>query len=188
MVVLAALGVMEILKGAFLAVVLLLFLSILSPQEAYRSIDWSVVVLIASLIPVGEAMIETGTAGYIADQILIAVSFFEGSDLAPHVGVALIYLVTCVLTQVVSNAATAVLMPPVALSLAAALGVDARPFLMATCFAASSAFLTPMGYQTNLMVYAPGNYRFLDYTRFGGPLSLVFWVMATLFIPRFWPF
>ena len=188
MVLLAAVGTMEILKGAFLAVVLLLFLAILSPQETYRSIDWSVVVLIASLIPVGEAMIETGTAGYIADQILIVVSFFEGSDIAPYVGVALIYLVTCGLTQVVSNAATAVLMPPVALSLAAALGVDARPFLMATCFAASSAFLTPMGYQTNLMVYAPGNYRFLDFTRFGGPLSLLFWVMATLLIPRFWPF
>lgn len=188
MVALAALGVMEIPKGAFLAVVLLLFLSILSPQEAYRSIDWSVVVLIASLIPVGEAMIETGTAGYLADQILFVVSFFEGSDLAPYVGVALIYLVTCLLTQVVSNAATAVLMPPVALSLAAALGVDPRPFLMATCFAASSAFLTPMGYQTNLMVYAPGNYHFLDYTRFGGPLSLLFWAMATVFIPRFWPF
>ena len=188
MVVLAALGIMEILKGAFLAVMLLLLLSILSPQESYRSIDWSVLVLIASLIPVGEAMIGTGTAGYLADQILIVVSLFKESALAPYVGVALIYLVACLLTQVVSNAATGVLMPPVALSLAAALGVDARPFLMATCFAASSAFLTPMGYQTNLMVYAPGNYRFLDYTRFGGPLSLLFWAMATVFIPRFWPF
>ena len=188
MVLLAAVGLMEILKGAFLAVVLLLILSILSPQEAYRSVDWSVVVLIASLVPVGQAMIETGTAGFLADQILLVVSAFKGTGMAPYVGVALIYLVTCLLTQVVSNAATAVLMPPVALSLAAALGVDARPFLMATCFAASSAFLTPMGYQTNLMVYAPGNYRFLDYTRFGGPLSLLFWVMATLLIPRFWPF
>jgi di/tricarboxylate transporter len=100
---------------------------------------------------------------------------------------SLLYLCTSLLTQMVSNAAAAIVVTPIALSLAQALGVDARPYLVAVCFAASAEFMTPMGYQTNMMVYAPGGYRFLDYTRFGAPLNATFWILATLLIPRFWP-
>lgn len=188
MILMATFGVMDILKGALLSVIILLLLGVLRPQESYRSVDWSVLVLIASLVPVGEALVETGTTKFLATQMLVLVSKFQDSLLGPYLGLALIYLVTTLMTQMVSNTATAVLMPPVALTLAASLGVDARPFLMGTCFAASAAFLTPMGYQTNLMVYAPGNYRFLDYTRFGTPLTFLFWVVGTLLIPFFWPF
>ncbi len=187
-VLLAALGWTDILTGALLAVALLFVLRNLSPREAYRSVDWSVILLIAGLIPVGTALVETGTASFLADQILGLVSLLQNRDLAPYLALSLVYLVTSLLTQVISNAATAVLMPPVALSLASALDVDPRPFLMATCFGASAAFATPMGYQTNLMVYAPGKYRFLDYVRFGGPLNLVFWLVASVLIPWIWPF
>ena len=88
----------------------------------------------------------------------------------------------------VSNTAAALVVAPVGLSLAAQLGVDARPFLIAVCFAASAEFMTPMGYQTNMMVYAPGGYRFLDYTRFGAPLNLAFWIVASVAIPWMWSF
>jgi di/tricarboxylate transporter len=101
---------------------------------------------------------------------------------------SLIYLTTAVLTQLVSNSAAVIIVTPIALSLAPALGVDWKPFVFAVAFAGSAAFMTPMGYQTNLMVYAAGEYRFLDYVRFGAPLNLLFWLLATLLIPFFWPF
>jgi di/tricarboxylate transporter len=101
---------------------------------------------------------------------------------------AVLYLLTAVLTEFMSNSATAVLMSPVALSTAAALGVDAKPLLMAVCFAASANFATPVGYQTNMMVYHPGGYRYTDFIRVGVPLDLLFWGLAVYFIPRFWSF
>jgi di/tricarboxylate transporter len=101
---------------------------------------------------------------------------------------ALVYLVTSLLTQLASNNAAAIVVAPIALSLGPSLGVDSRPFVIAVCFAASAAFMTPMGYQTNLMVYAAGEYRFLDYVRFGLPLGILTWLLATLLIPVLWPF
>ena len=101
---------------------------------------------------------------------------------------SLIYLATSLLTQMISNNAAAIIVAPIALSVGDSLGVDSRPFVVAVCFAASAEFMTPMGYQTNLMVYGPGGYRFLDYVRFGAPLNLLFWLLASLLIPRIWPF
>ena len=186
-VISASFGWLDIEVAAVLAVIVLLLAGSVTPQHAYRAINWSVLFLIAAFVPVGLAILNTGTAAFLADSLL-AVRGFVSPDAAPYVVLSLIYLATSVLTQMVSNNAAAIIIAPVALSVAAALGVDSRPFIVAVCFAASAEFMTPMGYQTNLMVYGPGGYRFLDYVRFGAPLNILFWVLATLLIPRLWSF
>ena len=186
-VISAALGVTDIASSALIGAVALLLFRVLTPAEAYRSVDWSVVFLIAAFVPVGHAFTETGTADYLAAGI-ISVSGFASTNIAPHVVLALLYLLTSILTQLISNNAAAIIAAPIAISLSAALGVNWQPFIFAVCFAGSAAFMTPMGYQTNLMVYAAGEYRFLDYTKFGAPLNLVFWLLATFLIPVIWPF
>jgi di/tricarboxylate transporter len=186
-VALAAFGVMDIAAATLISSVVLLLFGVLTPVEAYRSVDWSVVFLIAAFVPLGHAVTSTGTAGFLAHNLLAA-SSWAPSDLAPYVVLSLIYLTTAVLTQLVSNSAAVIIATPIALSLASELGVDWQPLVFAVAFAGSAAFMTPMGYQTNLMVYAAGEYRFLDYVRFGAPLNLLFWLLSTFLIPVFWPF
>ena len=101
---------------------------------------------------------------------------------------AMIYLISMILTEVSSNAATAIIMTPIAISASTNLGLDPRPFVFAICFAASASFITPIGYQTNLMVYGPGGYKFSDYVKVGLPLSMLLWIVATIVIPILWPF
>ena len=185
-VVAAALGLLEIAAAALLGVVALLVSRVLAPREVYDSIDWGVILLIAALVPVGHAMTRTGAAALLAKGVIAGAEYLPLDT--PYAVLALLYLCTSLLTQMISNAAAALVVAPIAISLAAGLGVEPRPFLVAVAFAASAEFMTPMGYQTNLMVYAPGGYRFLDYTRFGAPLNLLFWLLATLLIPRFWAF
>lgn len=185
-VLLAALGVMEIAAGTLLGVVALLAFRAVSTREAYDAVHWQVVFLIAAFVPVGQAAITTGTADFIAVWLVQAAELLPVAK--PYALLSMLYLATSLLTQMVSNTAAAIILAPVALSVGANLGVDPRAFLMAVCFAASAEFMTPMGYQTNLMVYAPGGYRFLDYTRFGVPLNLAFWLTASLLIPLVWPF
>ncbi len=186
-ILLAALGIMKISAGVLVGSVVLLLAGAIKPGDAYRAIDWSVIFLIAAFVPVGHAFVSTGTADFVARGIL-AVSSWASPDLAPYVALAAMYLATSTLTQMVSNNAAAIIVAPIALALGPSLGVDSRPLLFAVCYAASAEFMTPMGYQTNLMVYGAGGYRFLDYTRFGAPLNLLFWLLATLLIPVFWPF
>jgi di/tricarboxylate transporter len=138
-------------------------------------------------VPVGHAFQVTGTADYLARGLLVA-SEWAPADSAPYVVLAIVYLLASALTQIASNAAAAIVVAPIAITLGPSLGVDSRPFVITVCFAASAAFLTPMGYQTNLMVYAPGEYRFADFARFGAPLSVLMWVLSVLLIPVFWPF
>lgn len=184
-IILSAAGLLDITKGAVLATTLLLLIGAIKPTEAYRSVDWSVVFLIAAFVPVGRAMVETGTAQFLGERLLQLRELFPAA-LAVQVAVSLTYLTTSMLTQMISNNATAIIMVPVSLSMASAMQMDPRPLLIAVCFAASAEFMTPMGYQTNMMVYGPGSYRFLDYTRFGAPLNLTFWALATFLIPIFW--
>ena len=186
-VILAALGVADILKGAIVGCILLLALRAMRPNEAYRAVDWSVLFLIAAFVPVGTAMQTTGTAAFLAQGIL-RVQSINPDVFTPLVILSVLYLLTSLLTQTISNNATAILMAPIAIQLAIELGVDARPFLIAVTFAASAGLMTPYGYQTNLMVMGPGGYRFMDFVRFGGPLTIVFWVLASLLIPTIWSF
>ena len=177
---------MPIVKGAMIGVVLLLALKVLTPQEGYQSIHWQVIILIAALIPVGIVVQSSGTAEWIGGFISSAVRMVP-VEWQPHVLLALIYLITMILTEVSSNAATAIIMTPIALAVTQQMGLEPRAFIFAVAFAASASFITPVGYQTNLMVYGPGGYKFSDYIRVGFPLALIFWFTAIYFLPILWP-
>ena len=183
---LAALGIMPIMKGAMIGVVLLLALKVLTPQEGYQSIHWQVIVLIAALIPVGIVIQSSGTADWLAGFIS-SLARMAPVEWQPHVLLALIYLITMILTEVSSNAATAIIMTPIALAVTQQMEFEPRAFIFAVAFAASASFITPVGYQTNLMVYGPGGYKFSDYIRVGFPLALIFWITAVYFLPILWP-
>jgi len=184
---LAALGILPILTGALIGMILLLVLRVVTTNEAYHSINWQVIILIAALIPIGIVIQESGAAKLIA-SMLNYIANMASVESRPFVMLSLIYLVTIILTELASNAATAIIMTPIAISAAAQLGLDSRPFIFAVCFAASASFITPIGYQTNLMVYGPGGYKFSDYLKVGLPLALTFWLMGTFLIPVIWPF
>ena len=185
-IALAAFGFMPIVKSAMLGVVILLALKILTPQESYQSINWQVIILISALIPVGIVIQKTGTAGWIAGLISSATESVP-SDWQPRVLLALIYFITIFLTEISSNAATAIIMTPISIAVAQQMGFDPRAFVFAVAFAASASFITPVGYQTNLMVYGPGGYKFSDYIRVGFPLAFIFWIMAVFILPILWP-
>ena len=183
----AAVGLLPIIKGALLSVVILLALRIITPNEAYQSIHWQVIILIAALIPLGTVIETTGTASFIGDSIAQLVRLFSDSY-QPYILLGITYLITMILTEVSSNTATAIIMTPIVLSLAAKMGIDARPLIFGVCFAASASFSTPVGYQTNLMVYGPGGYKFSDFIKVGLPLSITLWLNAIIFIPMIWSF
>ncbi len=185
-IALAAFGLMPIVKSAMLGVVILLALKILTPQESYQSINWQVIILISALIPVGIVIQKTGTAGRIAGLISSATESVP-SEWQPRVLLALIYFITIFLTEISSNAATAIIMTPISIAVAQQMGFDPRAFVFAVAFAASASFITPVGYQTNLMVYGPGGYKFSDYIRVGFPLAFIFWIMAIFILPILWP-
>ena len=183
---LAASGIMPIVKSAMFGVVILLTLRIITPQESYQSINWQVIILISALIPVGIVIQKTGTADWLGAFISSAVKDVP-PEWKPQVLLGLIYLITVILTEVSSNAATAIIMTPIALAVTQQMGFDARAFVFAVAFAASASFITPVGYQTNLMVYGPGGYKFSDYIRVGLPLAFIFWITAIFVLPVLWP-
>jgi di/tricarboxylate transporter len=180
---LAAFNVVPILTAALIGAVGMILARCLTLEEAYQAIDWKVIFLFGGMLPLGMALFQTGAASWLANSVLKSVA-----DLGPVAVLAALYLLTAILTELISNVAAAILLAPIAIALASTLGVDPRPFLMAITFAASTSFSTPIGYQTNTMIYAPGGYRFLDFARIGAPLSLMFWFIAILLIPLFWPF
>jgi di/tricarboxylate transporter len=179
----AALNVTPILVSAIAGGVLLILTGCLDPADVYKAVEWKVIFLLAGVLPLGIAMEKTGAALFISKGLLSVVGAW-----GPIAIVAAFYLVTSLLTEAMSNNATAVLLAPIAITTAESLGVDSRPLLMAVTFAASASFMTPVGYQTNTLIYGPGQYKFADFLRVGSPLNILFWILATLLIPRFWPF
>lgn len=182
-VALAGMKVMPILIAAILGCAAMALTRCIKLEEAYEAIDWKVIVLLGGMLPLGIAMEKTGAAQLIADYTMQWVGAAN-----PVLVLAALYLLTATLTECMSNNAAAVLLAPIAISTAVKLGADPKPFLLAVTFAASTSFATPVGYQTNTMVYNAGSYRFTDFMKVGIPLNIVFWVLAVYFIPKFWPF
>jgi len=179
----AAMGIVPIVAGAIVGCILMILARCLTLEEAYGSINWQVIFLLAGVLTLGTALETTGAAHLLGDLLVKAAGPF-----GPVVLLSALYLVTSLLTEMMSNNATAALLAPVAIAAAETMGIDPRPLLMAITFAASASFMTPVGYQTNTLIYGPGQFRYADFLRVGTPLNLIFWVLATILIPRFWTF
>jgi di/tricarboxylate transporter len=182
MVLASASGLLEIMEAAFIAAGGMILTNCITAGRARRSVDLPVLVVIAASFALGTAMTVTGAAEWVVGGLLGL------GDFSPWGALALIYLLTVLFTEVITNNAAAVLMFPIALALSEQLGVSFLPFAIAVMFAASSSFMTPLGYQTNLMVYGPGRYKFTDYIRIGLPLSLLVGSVAIGLIPLVWAF
>ncbi len=182
-VTLATAGVLPISALALIAAVLCVLFRCLDPHEAYQAVEWRIIMLIYGMLSLGLAMEKTGGAAMAAHALLELLE-----DASPWLLLSLVLLMTSVLTEFLSNNAVAVLLTPVVINLAAELGVDARPFLMAVVLGASASFATPIGYQTNTLVYGAGGYKFGDFLRVGVPMNLIVWLLGSLLIPLLWPF
>ena len=181
-VVVAATGLLPIVAAAATGALMMVLSGCVSTEEAYGAIEWNVLFLLAGMLSLGAAMEKTGASTMLADGMIDGVG-----ALGPLALLAAFFGATMLLTEVMSNNATVALLLPIAITTAQAIGVDPRAFMFAVVFAASSSFMTPVGYQTNAMIYGPGQYRFKDFARVGAPLNLIFWVLGTLLIPWFWP-
>jgi di/tricarboxylate transporter len=160
----------------------MIILRVVSVEGAYRGISWTTVILVAGMIPLSTALIETGAAEVIADQLVALVG-----NLGPIALLAGLFVVTAVFGQLISNMATALIVIPIAVAAASDLGLSVRPILMSITIAASAAYLTPIATPVNLMVMGPAGYRFGDYWKLGLPLLLVTFVVAVLLVPLIWP-
>lgn len=174
--------------AAMVGALALLWLRVLSPREAYASVDWQVLLMLYGLLGLGMAMQGTGTAEWLAKHLVSGAQMFVSKEMLPIVLLWLVFIFTSMLTEVLSNNATAVMMVPIVVRIATELDVSSRPFIMAITVAASCAFAMPMGYQTHMMVYGPGGYKFADYLRIGIPLNLMGWIITCSIVPFIWPF
>ncbi|ORJ54245.1 SLC13 family permease [Geothermobacter hydrogeniphilus] len=182
-VVLATSSLMPIMLAATLGALAMVLIRCLTIKEAYEAIDWSIIILIAGTLPLGIAMERSGTARLLADFMLNLLG-----PLGPWAVLSGLFLATFLLTAVMSNAATAVLIAPIAFEAAIDLGVNPQPFYMTVAVAASASFLTPVSHQSNALVMGPGGYRFVDYLKVGTPLNLLIWLVGSLLIPLVFPF
>ena len=182
-VIVAGMGLLPMVHTALLGALLIVALGVLTPSEARAALDMDVLVLIAAAFGIGAAIEASGLAGWIAHLLVGGLAAW-----GPLMVLAAVVLVTLVLTELITNNAAAVLVFPIAIAVALDAGLDPRPFAIAIMVAASASFLTPIGYQTNTMVYGPGGYRFTDYVRLGLPLTIVVFMAIILFVPMFWPF
>jgi di/tricarboxylate transporter len=186
-IVTASVNWVPIELAALAGAVVLCFTGCIKPKDAYDAIEWNILFLIFGMLAMGLAMEQTGAAALVAEKTVAAVNYIVP---AAHKGMAMLacmYLITALFTEVLSNNAIAALMTPIAIGVAEHLGVNTRPFVIAVMFAASAAFATPIGYQTNTYVYGIGGYKFGDFLRIGIPLNVLCFVVAMVVIPQVWP-
>jgi di/tricarboxylate transporter len=183
MITLVGLGWLHISVAAVLGATLSVVTGCLTMDEAYKSIEWKSVYLIAGMLPMGIAMEKTGTATFLSEQIIGLVG-----SLGPRGIMVGLFILTTVLTAFMSNAAAAVLVAPIAIQSAFSLGIAPYAFVMGTAIAASNSFVTPIGHQACVLVYGPGGYRFFDFARVGLPLTILIWILMAIFLPIFFPF
>jgi di/tricarboxylate transporter len=179
----AAFGVLPIVATAICGVILMVLSGCLSNEEAYQSINWKVIFLLGGVLHLGIAMQKTGAAQLMVDGII---THFE--HLGPTAVLSAFFFLSMMLTNLISNQATAALLAPIAIEASLTIGIDATPLLVAVTMAASLSFMTPIGYQTNTMIFGPGQYKFADFVKVGTPLNILFWIIGTFAIPYFWPF
>jgi di/tricarboxylate transporter len=182
-IALAALNVAPIAATAFAGAVLLILLRVITPDEAYGGLRPEILILIAGMVVIGIAMDESGLADAMTRAMIGSMD-----GISPLIALIVLYAATMILTELLSNATVAVLVTPIAVALAESLGVSPRPFLVAVMMAASAAFATPFGYQTNVIVYQMGGYRYMDFVRVGLPLNLITFAVAIVAITAFFPF
>ena len=181
-------GLVPIEIGAIAGSVIVCLTGCLKSRDAYESIEWNLMFVIFGMLALGTAMQYTGAAAWLAHNVVAGVDYFVSGPDKPLAMLACLYLVTMILTEILSNNAVAALMVPIALGIALEVGLDPRPFIIAVAFAASAAFATPIGYQTNTYVYGIGGYRFKDFIRIGVPLNILCFAVAMYVIPRVWSF
>lgn len=183
LIVLMSTGIVDILVSATLIAVLMIVFGCVSTGDARRSIEWQVLITIAGAFGVGAALDRSGAAAVLAREF---VSLTE--PLGPIAALAVIYLLASMTTELITNNAAAVLMFPFCIEISRQSQISERPLVIALILAASASFMTPIGYQTNMMVYGPGGYRFSDFVRIGAPLNILLWIVAVTLIPVIWPF
>lgn len=182
-ILLSVTGVAPIMVAATLGALIMIITRCLTMKEAYDSIDWPILMLIAGTLPLGHAMENSGAAKLLASMIIDGVGSY-----GPWVVLGAVFLITFCLTEVMSHAAAAVLVAPIAYNTAVDLAVSPQPFFMAVAIAASMCFMTPISHQSNALVMGPGGYKFFDYTKVGTPLNIMVWIISTLVIPLLFPF
>lgn len=182
-VITSTLGIFPIAVSAIVGAIVLVLSGCLTLEEAYEAIDWKVIFLLAGLLTLGIALEKSGAAALAAKALVTHIGPW-----GPLAMLSAFFFITSVLTEVMSNNASAALLAPIAIVAAESQGWSVRPFLMAVMFGASLSFMTPVGYQTNTLIYGPGQYRFSDFLRVGTPLNIIFWLLCTWFIPKLWPF
>jgi di/tricarboxylate transporter len=183
MVTLLATGLVPPAVAALLAASALVLSRAVTVTQAYHSISWTTVVLIAGMIPLSTAFIDTGTADLVASWLLTQIG-----DAGPYIALLALVLLTVVLGQIISNTATVLIVAPIAVAVATTLDLSVQPFMMALTIAGAASFLTPIATPANLMVLEPGGYRFGDYWKIGLPLAAMFIAVAVLYVPLIWPF
>jgi len=189
-VALSALDIVPIAFAAIAACVVVMWLKCITPEQAYKAVDWSILFMLYGMLAVGSAMESSGAAKWLAHLIVNHTDGLVADAWRPLLVLSLFYLLGSMLTEVLSNNATALVLAPIAINAAMSpeMNLDPRPFVFAVAFSSSAAFSTPIGYQTHMMVYGPGGYRFSDFVKFGLPLNLVLWAVASWYLPLNWPF